>query len=236
MIEYYDTYLKRLNRFGTDYQSRVEGARQYSFLRYVNKSIYKVTFTDSNGVEVTGTFEPYKQDETETLHNLLVPVQYSWPGGTVFEIRGKKWMIVYQKEAIAKGYNKFIMLKMSHEIKWKNRKGEEQTSPAYYYGPMTEKIYDMLKTYLKGVIYKESNKYTHLVMPRTEEIMRADYLEIEDEAFSVFGYDKVSTQGVMYITLNERHLADGTESPKPPEPTEEEPEPDTSDFFWFNGK
>lgn len=234
-MEYYDIHQKRLNRFGDDYQSRVEGARQYSFLRYIKKSIYKVTFTDPNGIEVTGTFEPYKQDETETLHNLLVPVQYTWPGGTVFDIRGIKWMIVYQKEAIAKGYNKFIMLKMSHEIKWKNRAGAEQISPAYYYGPMTEKIYDMLKTYLKGVIYKDSNKYTHLIMPRTEELRRDDYIEIEDEAFTVMGYDKVSTSGVIYVTLNERHIADKSEAPKPPEPTEEEPDPDDSDFFWFSG-
>lgn len=229
MNYYNDVYLKRLNRFGTDFQSRVQGKREYSFDRYVERSIYKVDFLNKDEV-ITGVLQPYKQDETETLQHLLVSVDYEWPGGTIFDIKGNKWMIVYLVEKAAKGYNKYIVLKMSHIITWKDRDGEEHISPCYFYGPMTEKIYDMLRTYLRGVVYKESNKFTHLIMPRNDAMLRTDYIEIEDEAFEVTGYDKVSTSGVMYVSLNQTHIRDNS---APPEKTDQD---EDSDFFWLTGE
>ena len=70
MDYYHDVYLKRLNRYGLDYQSRVIGQRERLFEEYLLKSLYRVDFMYNN--ELTpGVLERYKQDETETLHYLL---------------------------------------------------------------------------------------------------------------------------------------------------------------------
>ena len=82
---YYDVYNARLNRYGNDYQSRVQGQRQKVFEQYLLKSIYQIEFDYENEVRL-GTLEPYKQDETETLHYLLTELDVKLKPGTILEI------------------------------------------------------------------------------------------------------------------------------------------------------
>lgn len=233
MLNYYDDiYLRRLNRYGTSRSERIQNQRVESFLKYMSQSIYRVSFEDSyKGENVIGVLTPYKKDETETLNTLKVPLEYDYPAGTLFHIRNNYWMVLYKNDLVATGYNEFTMMKMTHIVHWKDRNGDCHESPAYYYGPMTEKIYDMLKTYLKGVVYQESNKYTHLIMPRNQYILRQDYMVIDGEGMEVTGFDKISTPGVMYITLNETHIRDESETPKKVLPTD-----NSEDFFWLQGE
>ena len=42
--EYYDIYLKRLNRYGLNYQERVQHKRQREFEDYMLKSVYLIEF------------------------------------------------------------------------------------------------------------------------------------------------------------------------------------------------
>ena len=43
-MSYFDIYEKRLNRYGLDYQSRIQGKREQNFDLYLQKSIYRVDF------------------------------------------------------------------------------------------------------------------------------------------------------------------------------------------------
>lgn len=60
---YHDIYLKRLNRYGYNYQSRVQTQREKEFEDYLLKSVYRIDF-EYNEETVPGIFEKYKQDET----------------------------------------------------------------------------------------------------------------------------------------------------------------------------
>lgn len=229
---YDDIYLRRLNRYGNSRAERIQNQRVESFLNYMNSSIYRVSFTDTyKGENVIGVLTPYKKDETQTLNTLKVGLEYDYPAGTLFHIRNNYWMVLYKHDLVGTGYNEFTMMKMTHVVHWKDRNGDCHESPAYYYGPMTEKIYDMLRTYLKGVVYEESNKYTHLIMPRNQYILRQDYMVIDGEGMEVTGFDKISTPGVMYITLNETHIRDESEPPQKSLPTDK-----AEDYFWFTGE
>lgn len=231
-MDYYtNIYLRRLNRYGSSRLERVENQRKENFLNYMNSSNYKVSFTDTyKNEDVMGVLTPYKKDETQTLNILKVPKEYNYPSGTLFFIRDNYWMVLYKSDLVGNGYNEFIMMKMTHLVSWKDRNGDKHESPAYYYGPMTEKIYDMLRTYLKGVVYNESNKYTHLIMPRNQYIMRQDYMVIDGEGMEVTGLDKISTPGVLYVTLNETHIRDESEEPK-----RTNSEEDKDLYFWITG-
>ena len=231
MNYYDDVYLRRVNRYGSFYQERAVGKRIEAFNNFLQKSIYKVSFVDSYADEhIDGILRPYKNDESQTLNYLLVALKYDWPAGTVFDIREKRWMILYKEDLVNTGYNKYIVMKMTHSITWKDRNGDSHWSPAYYNGPMSEKIYDMLRTYLKGVVYKESNKYAYLIMPKTDYILRQDYIIIDNEPYEVTGMDKSSTPGIMYVTINETYLHDVSDPPH------KEPGDKDKDFFWFNGE
>lgn len=234
MNYYNDIYLRRVNRYGNSYQDRALGKRIEAFNNYLQKSLFKTSFTDTYAnSHVDGILKPYKNDETQTLNYLLVSLDFDWPPGTVFDIRNKRWMILYKEDLVNTGYNKYIMMKMTHNISWKDRNGDEHWSPAYYNGPMTEKMYDMLRTYLKGVVYKESNKYAYLIMPKNDFILRQDYIIIDNEPYEVTGFDKISSPGIMYVTINETYLRDVSE---PPRKESTDTEEEDKDFFWFNGE
>ena len=129
MNYYQDIYTKRLNRYGLDYQSRIQNQRERLFENLLLKSLYRVDF-EYNGYEIPAIFEKYKQDETETLHYLLTRTSVNIPNGTILEIPNKDnelkpWMVYYLEHINASGYNRYIMLKMSHYITWTARNGIE---------------------------------------------------------------------------------------------------------------
>jgi hypothetical protein len=61
-----DVYLKRLNRYGYDYQSRVQAQREEVFEGLLLKSVYRVDFVYENELH-PALLERYKQDETQLM-------------------------------------------------------------------------------------------------------------------------------------------------------------------------
>jgi hypothetical protein len=59
MSYFEEVYLKRLNRYGHDYQTRVQGQREREFEGKLLKSVYRVNFIYED-VEHPGTLERYK--------------------------------------------------------------------------------------------------------------------------------------------------------------------------------
>ena len=175
-MDYYkDVYLKRLNRYGLDYQSRVQGQRERLFENLLLKSLYRVDF-EYNGELVPAIFEKYKQDETETLHYLLTRVDMNIPGGTILMIPNKDkelkpWMVYYLEEINASGYNRYIMLRMSHYLTWKARDGQEYSTWAYFYGQEDNMLKDELQSRSRmNVRYTENLKLSFFVTPINEHI------------------------------------------------------------------
>ena len=111
----YDIYYKRLNRYGYDYQSRIQSERERNFDLYLLKSVYRVEFR-YNGEVYEGTLERNTEDVTQTTSYLLTRTRDTIPGGTILLIPGFKgeglipWLVWYQLEREAKGYNKYMML------------------------------------------------------------------------------------------------------------------------------
>lgn len=235
---YEDIYLKRLNRYGMDYNSRVQNQREKEFENYLLKTTCRVDI-EYNYETIPASFERYKQDETETLAYLLTRRKIEIPSGTVLMVPNQKgvlkpWMVYWLEEIQASGYNKYIMLKMTHYLEWKDRKGNTQKSWAYMYGQEDNMLKDELRSRSRSdALYTEALKMSFFVMPRNEYIRKDDYLTIGSddlkEAYRVTGYDIQSTPGVEYVTVDPVYLRD--ESPIPTKT----PEDNDKDFFWFEG-
>lgn len=237
-MEYFDVYLKRLNRYGIDYQSRIQGQREKVFEDLLLKSIYRVDFEYDRQL-VPGLLERYKQDETETLQYLLTRVNMDIPAGTVLMIPDKNkvkkpWMVYWLENIKASGYNRYIMLKMSHFITWKDRNGEQQTTWAYLYGQENNMLKDEIRSRSRmDTVYAENLKLNFFILPLNENIQKDDYLVIGEgklaEAYVVTGYDRHSSEGVEYVSIDPVYLRDETPAPEQSENDEAE------DFFWLNG-
>ena len=233
-----DVYLKRLNRYGCDYQSRIQGQRERDFENKLLKSVYRVEF-EYGGAMHPGTLERYKQNETEIMQYLLTRVSLDIPNGTVLMIPDKNkieqpWMIYWLEDIKASGYNRYIVLKMTHYITWYDRDNMARGTWSYMYGQEDNMLKDEIRSRSRmDAIYGENLKSSFFVIPTNEYIRKDDYLEIGEgalkEAYRVTGYDIQSTPGVEYVTVDPVYLRDNS---KPPVQTEED---DPAQFFWFNG-
>ena len=230
-----DVYLKRLNRYGTDYQSRVQAQREREFEGKLVKSVYRVDFEYDNESH-PGTLEKYKQDETELMQYLLTRVSLNLPNGTILMIPDKDlelqpWLVFWMESIKASGYNRYVVLKMTHQITWRDRDGNDHTSWCYFHGSGDSALKETLKG--AGAIYVEDSNNRFVVMPTSEDLRRDDYMEIGEgklkEAYRVTGYDIHSTPGVEYVSVDPMYIKDSTPAP------EKKPEDSAEDYYWLNG-
>lgn len=235
---YYDIYLKRLNRYGNDYQTRTQNKRERDFENYLLKSVYRIEFEYDTKIN-PATFERYKQDETETLHYLLTRVDVNIPNGTVLMLPNKDdelkpWMVYYLEAIKASGYNRYVVLKMTHFLNWKDREGNSRSSWAYMYGQEDNMLKDELQSRSRSdARYTENLKGSLFVLPTNEYLRKDDYLEVGEgalkEGYRVTGYDIQSTPGVEYVTIDPIYLYDNSPAPEKQEGDNEK------DYFWLEG-
>ena len=233
-----DIYKKRVNRYGLDYQSRIQREREELFDLYLLKTIYRVDFLFEDE-EVAGSLEKYKQDETQTLQYLLTKTNINIPNGTILMIPDKDkikkpWLVYYLEDIKASGYNRYIVLKMTHYLPWTARDGSQQESWAYMYGQEDNMLKDEIRSRSRmDTIYAENLKMSFFVMPTTPKITKDDYLEIGTgelkEQYRVTGYDIQSTPGVEYVTVDPTYEYDLTPAPQ------QQPGDSEDEFFWLNG-
>lgn len=238
MSYFEDIYKKRVNRYGLDYQSRIQREREELFDLYLLKTIYRVDFLYENE-EIAGSLEKYKQDETQTLQYLLTRTNINIPNGTILLIPDKDkvkqpWMVYYLENIKASGYNRYILLKMTHYLTWTARDGSTQKSWAYMYGQEDNMLKDEIRSRSRmDTIYAENLKMSFFVMPTTEKIKKDDYIVVGKdglkEQYRVTGYDIQSTLGVEYVTVDPTYEYDLTPAPK------QQPGDLDEDFFWLNG-
>ena len=98
---YYSVYKRRLNRYGLDYQSRIQSQREREFDNYLYKTIYRVDFEFERDWH-PASLEHYKQDHSEIQCYLLTKIDLKIPAGTVLNIEsrdGKKtpYMVLQMK-------------------------------------------------------------------------------------------------------------------------------------------
>ena len=237
MSYYEDVYLKRLNRYGIDFQSRMQRQREENFKLQLKKSVYYIDF-EYEGETHEAELPPYKQNETKDLHYLLTDVHLNMPNGTVLMLPDKDgervpWMIYWLEDYVASGYNRYIVLRMTHYLTWKNREGKKCNAWAYFYGQEDNMLKDELKSRSRNkALYTENLKLSFFITPRNVNIRKDDYIEVgEDElkeAYVVTGYDIQSTPGVEFVSVDPQYIRDLSEPPI------QSAEDSDSDFFWIN--
>lgn len=237
-MSYFNIYVQRLNRFGNDYQSRIQGERERLFDLYLLKSVYRVDF-EYNDQHHAGSLEKNKQDNSETRQYLLTKIDLNIPNGTILMLTDKDgieqpWMIYYLENIKASGYNRYIVLKMTHLLTWTARDGSEQTSWAYMYGQEDNMLKNEIRSRSRmDTIYEENLKLSFFVIPTNPKLKIDDYFIVGEEPlqeqYRVTGFDIQSTPGVEFVSVDPIYEFDLTPPP------EKQIEDDDDNFFWFNG-
>jgi len=88
-------------------------------------------------------------------------------------------MVYYLETIKASGYNRYIMLKMTHFLEWTARDGSRQTSWAYMYGQENNMLKDEIRSRSRmDTIYSENLKLSFFIMPLNPYVRKDDYLII----------------------------------------------------------
>ena len=237
-MSYFDIYLQRLNRFGNDYQSRIQGEREKLFELYLLKSVYRVDFIYDDQ-HWAGSLEKNKQDNSETRQYLLTNINLNIPSGTILMLSDKDgieqpWMIYYLENIKASGYNRYIVLKMTHFLTWTARDGSMQSTWAYMYGQEDNMLKNEIRSRSRmDTIYEENLKLSFFVCPVNPYIKIDDYFIVGEkpleEHYRVTGFDTQSTPGVEFVSVDPVYEFDLT--PPPAQPSDA----DETEYFWFNG-
>ena len=235
MSEYYKTtYRRRLNRYGLDYQSRIQSSREREFDNYLYKTIYRVDF-EFNGEWHPASLERYKQDYSEIQCYLLTKTEVEIPAGTVLHVEsrdGRKtpYLVWWLEHIESSGYNKYVVIKMTHFLEWETN-GEKFSQWAYLNGPATTAITDNVKT---NVSYRENNNNHTFITTFNKIIARDIYFEVEYEGvrqgYVVKEFDIKSTPGVEYVTVDPVPLRDNSIAPTQTSTDKSE------DYFWLGGE
>jgi hypothetical protein len=213
-MEYLEVYRRRLNRYGLDYQSRIQGQRDRNFEDYLLKSIYRVDFW-YNDIFTPATLERYKQDYTETQCYLLTRRETEIPNGTILMVESrdgtnKPWMVWWKEEIEASGYNRYVVLKMTHELTWRDAENVLHKQWAYFSGPGTSTISDTIKSASGEAIYAENNNLHQFVISYNKDVVRDMYFEVSyketTNGYVVTELDVNSTSGVMYVTVDPSYI------------------------------
>ena len=236
-MSYIDVYRKRLNRYGLNYQSRIQGQRERNFDDYLLKSIYRVDFWYDDTF-TPATLERYKQDYTETQCYLLTRREVKIPNGTILMIEGadsgvKPWMVWWLEEREASGYNTYVVLKMTHLLTWRGVDGQEHEQWAYFSGPGTSAISDSVKSAVNEAIYKQNDNLHTFITSYNKDISRETYFEVgykeTTSGYVVTELDVNSTPGVVYVSVDPSYTRDKTEITIP------KSEKNSADYFWLQG-
>ena len=142
------------------------------------------------------------------------------------------WMVWWLEKIESSGYNRYIVLKMTHYLSWEIE-GETYSQWAYFYGPGASTIQDAIKSSSGKPVYTENNNLYMFITPNSDKIEKSVYFEVTQgktqSGYVVSQLDIGSTPGVAYVSIDPVPLREKTEVPEDLDKIPEE------DSFWLQG-
>lgn len=233
-MSYFDIYKKRLNSKGTTSQERIQSTKEKSFSQFLNKSIYK-KFCNFGEETFIVSLQPNKEYESKCICTLLTEKSLTFPVGALLEIFEKekgpisRWIIIHLDKYTKDGYNRYKVIEANRQISWFSNK-IEYSSYVYLSGQMDKVVDDLFKTTGGVDMYREPEKTLKIIIPTNLNFKKDTYLEIDDEAWKVEEFDKISVPGISYALLKET-LVRGED----PFETPTKPDAPSDNSFWTGG-
>lgn len=206
-----DVYLKRINRFGDNIQSRVHGQMEYDFEDKLRKSVNRVDLFDYYNKDKQigeGILETNKIEEKKTLNYLCTRISDNYENGFMFYTQKpfskekQTWLILFKEQYETIGYNRYKVVLLENELNWIGKDGLIHSTYVHYIGSMDSAIKEEFKINF-DVAAGIPSKSLSMICAYNEDLKRDLRINIQDETWRVCGYDKISVPGVMYVTLEE---------------------------------
>lgn len=213
-----DVYLKRINKFGDNIQSRVHGKMENDFENKLKKSVNKVDlYKSKNEYEVfsVGILETKKISEQELINYLCTRIEDDYKSGTIFftkrpfDEEKQAWMIIFKEQYQTIGYNRYQIVLLENLVSWVGDNGLINSTYAHYTGDLEKTIKDQFKISYNIAVGTPS-KTLDMICPINKFLKRDTRLNIGGITWRVCNVDAISVPGIMYITLEEDYVQKAT--------------------------
>ena len=230
-MSYFDIYKKRVNRYGSNLQDRIQGKKEHDFEVFMNSSPNLVRARDGeNGDIYKAVLQTKEYDQDEVVDYLLVSLDKKIPMGTVIytvdsrhtdvNYEGKNHYISIEEKLLparrwinyaidpytSTGYNRYTVVELESELSWV-LDGIKYTSFAHATGggsgARDKNINLKFKTqFSESGVYLPNKRYS-IVMPTHPSLKKNMKITLGGETWRVAGFDNISVKGVSYVTLEE---------------------------------
>lgn len=206
-MSYFDeVYLKQINRYGHIPQERIQNHKIHNFKHMMQKSpnkirVYKDTMTHY------GVLETKTNNEEEIIEYLLMPKDISWDNGTqittehLIDLTTKNWLIFHFDDTVSSGYNKYWLIELNREIKWKSSSGMIFKDYVHFDKNNSVARNFSIQFNVSGVYLP--NRTLNIFMKTNKNLSVGNYVTIDDETWKVSSIDKITVPGTSYIVLKE---------------------------------
>lgn len=221
-MSYFDIYLKRVNKYGDNFQERIQGKKEHDFEVFMNKSPNLVRARDGeDGEFYQAVLQTKEYDQDEIVDYLLVPLSRKIPMGTIIYTEDSRHKEIYYEDKVysarrwinyaidpytSTGYNRYTVVELESELSWV-LDGIKYTSFAHATGggsgARDKNINLKFKTqFSEAGIYLPNKRYS-IIMPYNENLKKNMKITLGGETWCVAGFDNISVKGISYVTLEE---------------------------------
>lgn len=204
-MSYFDVYKARVTALGGNPQEKAFNSGKLEFKRYLKYSEHTVRnlINERTGFFFDCVILTNKQDESQTTLQLLVELDKDLKVGDLLIWDQEHW-IIYKKDISSyQPYNKFLIIKCNYLIKWVEN-GEIYSTYSYICSSKDSQIKDNFRTW-HNVITPQPNKYLEIICP-TQNIPRDTEIIVDEEAWYLVDYDKISVPGIIYLSFTETNV------------------------------
>ena len=221
-MEYFNIYKKRVNKYGSTHQDRIQGKKEHDFEVFMKKSPNLVRARDGeDGEFYDAVLQTKEYDQDEVTDYLLVPLSRKIPMGTIIYTEDSRHTEVFYEEKpysarrwinyavdpyTSTGYNRYTVVELESELSWV-LDGIKYTSFAHATGggsgARDKNINAKFKVqFSESGVYLPNKRYS-IVMPTNEHMKKNMKVTLGNETWKVVGFDNISVKGVSYVTLEE---------------------------------
>lgn len=203
MSDWKERYVNRMEKAGYSDVDAITKEQRNSFLAFLAGSPNRVEFI-SDGRQLEGVLQSQKTMEGDSIDVLLTHYNSPIREGSVIRIGEKHWLALAEHRKNIESYRKFILGETHIELKWYNKNKELLTCRAHFGKNFNFNQNEVIvRNYAIGTLPDAGVVATIPKTPTTIELKRGGRFIIESDAFEIVGINKVYSQFLIYLALNE---------------------------------
>lgn len=200
-MSYTDVYWARLNHRGRTHKEREYYYGLKDFEKYLaeHPSSTNVLIDE---VPTLASIISNRQDQFELTKKILTSIDTAIGPGSMVQWDDEHWIVYQRVRQPNETYTSCYMTRCNNKIVWIDDYGVKRERYCYIVSSEDSKIKANFRTW-NGMITPQPNQHLELLIPTDATVRLGQKFIINERAWFVVEYDKISAPGITYYSLTE---------------------------------